>query len=152
MRQRLTLSSVSFALMVTLALAVATYIPYREAGSQKESALARGLTAQSELLRSQQPHLLDRSVLLAVESLRRRVTLEGNLALQRGLALLPKRLSTMSVEQKFGRISVSPDGKWVAGWTRAYGEGSRKVWLWETGTGRLAMSLPEEMTVPPGGL
>ena len=45
-RQRLTLSSVSFALVVTLALAVATYFLYREAGSQKESALARGLTAQ----------------------------------------------------------------------------------------------------------
>jgi WD40 repeat protein len=145
-RQRLTLSSVSFALVVTLALAVATYFLYREAGNQKESALARGLTAQSELLRSQQPHLLDRSVLLAVESLRRRVSLEGNLALQRGLALLPKRLATMSVEQKFGQISVSPDGKWVAGWTRAYGEGSGKVWLWEAETGRLAMSLPEEKT------
>jgi WD40 repeat protein len=147
-RQRLTLSSVSFALVVTLALAVATYFLYREAGSQKESALARGLTAQSELLRSQQPHLLDRSVLLAVESLRRRITLEGNLALQRGLALLPKRLSTMSVEQKFGRISVSPDGKWVAGWTSFEDEerGPGKAWLWEAETGRLAASLPEEKT------
>jgi WD40 repeat protein len=143
-RQRLTLGAVSFALVVAVSLALAAFYQYREARSQKESALARQLTAQSELLRSQQPHLIDRSVLLAVESLRRRATLEGSLALQRGLELLAKPVNVMAGETKMRDLTISPDGKWVAGWTEPDdkdipGQG----WIWETATGRRAASLPQ---------
>jgi WD40 repeat protein len=150
-RQRLTLGAVSFALLVAVSLALAAFYQYREARSQKETALARGLAAQSELLRSQQPHLLNRSVLLAVESLRRRPSLEGSLALQRGLALLSRRFATMSMpENEFaGEITLSPDGRWLVGWKHAGFGVSRdpapgKVRLWDAETGRLMNSLQLE--------
>src|SRR6266581_7193715 len=43
----------------------------QEAERQRRIALARQLTAQAELLRGQQGHLLQRSVLLAIEALQR---------------------------------------------------------------------------------
>ena len=149
-RQRVILGAVSMALVVAVGLAVAAFYQYRVAQDQKELALARQLTAQSELLRSQQPYLLNRSVLLAVESIHRRATLEASLALQRGLALLPKRLATMQVERELSQIIVSPDGVWLAGWDSGGFNADRtalrpgKVWLWETETGRLVTSLPQE--------
>jgi WD40 repeat protein len=54
-----------------------------------QRALARQLAAQSELLRGQSARELETSVLLATESLRREVSLEGLQVLQKGLALLP---------------------------------------------------------------
>jgi WD40 repeat protein len=146
-RQRLTLGAVSFALVVAVSLALAAFYQYREARSQKESALARGLAAQSELLRSQQHHLLGRSVLLAVESLRRRRTLEGSLALQRGLALLPKRLASLKREKEWHQTAISPDGALLAGWTESIdNKAPRRLWIWETKSGHLVTSLPEVET------
>ena len=48
-----------------------------EAERQRRIALARQLTAQAELLRGQQGHLLQRSVLLAIEALQRSPSLLG---------------------------------------------------------------------------
>jgi WD40 repeat protein len=142
-RQRLALGTVSLALLVSVSLGLAAFTQYREAQSQKETALARGLTAQSELLRTQQPHLIDRSVLLALESLRRRPTLEGSLALQRGLALLAKPSASLPGEKEWQRTIISPDGARLAGWTDlAANDGPSRLWVWETESGRLLTSLP----------
>jgi WD40 repeat protein len=146
-RQRLVLGAVSLALLVAVSLGLAAFYQYREAKSQKESALARGLTAQSELLRSQQPHLIDRSVLLALESLRRRPTLEGSLALQRGLALLPKQLASLKGEKACHRTAISPDGALMAAWTDLVADDEQsRLWVWETESGRLLISLPQTET------
>jgi hypothetical protein len=105
------------------------------------------LTAQSELLRTQQPHLIDRSLLLALESLRRRPTLEGSLALQRGLALLPKRLASLPGEKEWQRTIISPDGALLAGWTENLDKNDpRRLWVWDTESSRLLTSLPEVET------
>src|SRR5581483_4243635 len=54
------------------------------------TALARQLAAQAELMRQQRAALLPQSILLAVESLRRRPSSEAYLALLSGLLILPK--------------------------------------------------------------
>ena len=58
--------------------------------SQANIALARQLAAQAEVIGSERPDLLQRRVLLAVESLKRYPTLEADQHLRQGLPLLPR--------------------------------------------------------------
>lgn len=62
----------------------------QEAERQRRIAVAGKLAAESELTRTQSAELLERSVLLAVESLRRWPSAEADLAVRRGLGLLPQ--------------------------------------------------------------
>jgi WD40 repeat protein/tRNA A-37 threonylcarbamoyl transferase component Bud32 len=87
---------------------------YEEAERQRQIAVARRLAAQSDLLRDQQPALLERSVLLAVESMRRLPLLENDQALRQGLALLPKTLVTLLHQGQVCTVAFSPDGRYLA--------------------------------------
>jgi WD40 repeat protein len=93
-----------------------------QAEQQRNIALARQLGAQSNLLRQQDPHLLQLSTLLGVESLNHYPTLEGDTALRADLAILPKLefKSRIAPAGNAGEGSVgisslafSPDGKWL---------------------------------------
>ncbi|MBZ8180312.1 nSTAND1 domain-containing NTPase [Oscillatoria salina] len=87
-----------------------------EAQQQKQIALAHQLAVQAEMLRRTSSDLLVRSVLLAVESLRRYPTLEGAQTLRRGLALLPRPVASMQ-ENQFEWVlaaAFSGDGNYLA--------------------------------------
>jgi WD40 repeat protein len=136
-RQRLILGAVSFAMVVALILAgLATY-QWNVAVEQRNLALARQLGSQAELLRQQEPGLFQTSVLLAIESLKRVPTLQGDKALRLDLAILPEPVARMHIyprningsEQQISAIAFSPNGKWLAA-----GSLGEVVTLWDTDT------------------
>ena len=100
---------------------------YEETEEQRKIALARQLTAQSELLRNQQPHLLERSVLLAVESVKRYHSVETDQVLRQGLSLLARPIVNFSHEDKITVTAkaFSPDGNLLA---VHQGEDTIQIW------------------------
>jgi WD40 repeat protein len=102
-----------------------------EAERQQQIALARQLAAQAELVRNQRADLLPRSVLLAVESMRRFPSLEGDQVLRPGLAILPRPLVRLVHEGDIRTLVFSPDGQWLA-----TGSADRTAHVWDVATGR----------------
>ena len=66
-----------------------------EAVRQRGIALARQLAAQAEVARTQYPLRLQRSVLLAVEALKRYPSVEAGYALRQGISLLPRPVAEL---------------------------------------------------------
>jgi WD40 repeat protein len=131
-RQRITLGAVSVSLVITVALAVLAWFKRNEAVSQANIALARQLAAQAEVIRSERPDLLQRSVLLAVESLKRYPTLEADQLLRQGLPLLPRAVGRpMKHHGPVQAVAFSPNGTHLA---TASWDGTAGVW--EAATGR----------------
>lgn len=112
----------------------------REAEAQRQIALARQLVVQSELLLAQDPNLLERSALLAVESLRRSFTFEGDRSLREALSLLPRLVVHRSIfvpssgytGKDITNIAFSPDGRWLAA-----GSLSTAIDVWDTSEWRV---------------
>jgi WD40 repeat protein len=77
-------------------------------------ALARQLAAQAELVMNQDPSFLERGTLLALESLRRHPTLEGDQALRRGLETLPRPRARIRLDGRILGLAFSPDGSLLA--------------------------------------
>ena len=144
-RQRITLGAVTFGAFVAIVLAIVAWSQRNEAITQRkladerrtqaeresQIALARQLAAQSELLRNQQADLLPRSVLLAVEAMRRFPCVEANLALRAGLSLLPRRIAQLEHDGKVRSVAITSDGKYVAS-----GSEDRTARVWEVTTGK----------------
>jgi WD40 repeat protein len=111
---------------------------------QRRIALARQLAAQAELLRNEQPHLLERSVLLAVESMGRLPSVDAARPLVHGSALLPRRAALMLHEDAVCALAFSPEGKYLAtasgSVTKAddsqMAPGGDSARLWEVASGR----------------
>jgi WD40 repeat protein len=136
-RQRITLGAVTFGLVIALVLAVLAWFQRNEAVSQANIALARQLAAQGEVVRSERPDLLQRTVLLAVESLKRYPTLEADQLLRQGLPLLPRAVGQrMKHGGPVQAVAFSPDGVHLA---TASWDGTAGVW--EAATGRQAFTL-----------
>ncbi len=78
--------------------------------------LARQLAAQSQVLIDKQGVLLEVGALLAVESMRRHPTLEGDRALRKALWLLPKEVARMdpAAGSDYRACAFSPDGRVIA--------------------------------------
>ncbi|MCG7863448.1 MAG: WD40 repeat domain-containing protein [Candidatus Thiodiazotropha endolucinida] len=93
-------------------------------------ALARQLAAQAELF-IQTPGQLQRGVLLAVESLQRAPTAEGDRALRRGLSILPRPLAEIGPFNGIEDWALSNDGRWVAVAVKG-GE----IGIWDVQTGK----------------
>jgi WD40 repeat protein len=143
-RQRITLGAVTFGALVAIVLAIVAWSQRNEAiverrladerrvQAERESqiALARQLTAQSELLRNQEANLLSRSVLLAVEAMRRFPCVEADLALRAGLSLLPRRIAQLEHEADVRSVAITSDGKYVASGSK---DGTALVWEATTG-------------------
>jgi hypothetical protein len=87
---------------------------YERSEKQGRLAQARQLAAQSELERGQNGESLIRSTLLAVESMGRQRTREGDLALRRGLELLRQELACLSHENAVSAVKFSSSGQVLA--------------------------------------
>ncbi|MFQ5795402.1 MAG: AAA family ATPase, partial [Candidatus Bipolaricaulia bacterium] len=111
----------------------------QEAEQQRQLALARQLSAQAESVRVQHAALLPRSVLLAVESLRRTPTLKGNQVLSHNLSLIPP--PRMTHEDSVGAVAFSPDER------RVVSGGGTTARVWETETGRELSHMTHQDTV-----
>src|SRR5882724_4729794 len=136
-RQRITLGAVTFGFVVAIVLAVLAWFQRNEAVSQANIALARQLAAQAEVLESEHPNLLQRRVLLAVESLKRYPTLEADQILRQGVPLLPHAVGQpMKHQGPVQAVAFSPDGVHLA---TASWDGTAGVW--ETATGRQVFTL-----------
>ena len=129
-RRRRILAGLAIGLAITTVLAAFAGVQWLEAKEQGQAALARQLASQSEMVRDQQ---LTRSVLLAVESMRRDPCLEGDLALRRGLDLLPRIIAIMRHDGSvymmedgwMGQIVFSPNGAKLA---ITSSDGTARIW------------------------
>ncbi len=79
-----------------------------------DRALTRHLVSQAELIRTQQPSLLERSVLIALEALRRAPSAEAMMALRLGLELLPVPEGMIDCGEQATQFVFSSDGNYVA--------------------------------------
>ena len=113
----------------SLALAGLAYNQMLEANDRKEEALARSLASQSEQMRGVTGSLTE-SVLLAVESLRHKETLEGNISLRRSIDLLPRCMAKLQHNGSVGSAVFSPDGQKLA---TACDDKTARIWNAQTG-------------------
>ena len=117
LRRRITFSLVT-GLVVTLILASVAGVFWKRAKNQLEITIASKMATQAELVRLQSPDLIERSVLLAAESLRRSPSLEGDQVLRRGIKQLPRIIATEKIEFPVMDIALSYDDDFlvIAGW------------------------------------
>ena len=87
---------------------------WRRASDEAQNVLARQLAAQAELAMRESPNLQDRSLLLAVESVRRGPSFEGSQALRAALNGLAKPRARFPIKGEVGAIMFSPDGQLLA--------------------------------------
>ena len=114
----------------------------QEAQRQQQMALARGLAAQAELLRNQYPELVERSVLLAIESLQRFQTPEADWTLRQGGAQLRRRLATLAHNGYVRAVAFSRDGRLLATASGDYTAG-----IWEVASSRRLATLAHNAAV-----
>jgi len=119
----------SFIAIIALVFAGVAYQQKEQADEKKEEALARSLASQSEQMRGVTGSLTE-SALLAVESLRHKETLEGNVALRRSIDLLPRFMTKLQHDTSVYVVAFSPDGGKLA---TASGDRSARLWYVETG-------------------
>ena len=113
-RLRVVTVSVALALVVALLLAWLADYQRRQAEAARRRGLARQLAAQSELVRRPSGEPLTVSALLASESLKQYSSVEGDLALRRALALLPRPPLFVGRQPNAADLTLSPDGRWLA--------------------------------------
>ncbi len=99
----------------------------KEAVRLQEQSLARQLAAQATLLRRQQADLIERSSLLAVESLKREPTLAGVQVLQDNLSLLRKKTFELRHFAPVLDLAFDVDGSHLATVTAAAGKGGLRL-------------------------
>jgi WD40 repeat protein len=133
-RLQITLAGVAGMLALAIVLGVVAWLQRGEAVRQSNAALARELSAQADLVRSEDASLLPTSVLLGVEGVERarEQSAESVLPLQLGLALLPRRHASVRLPAAVGDVAVDPTGRRMIVGTRA-GE----VQVRDARTGRL---------------
>jgi hypothetical protein len=117
---------------LSVPLAWIAWTNWQRADQFKEIALARGLLAQAELLRSTSPNLVDVSALLAIESLQRdRKRLEGVQVLRKDLPLLRTIVSSHRHTAAVSAVGFNPDGRQVIS-----ASADSLVVVWDAKTGR----------------
>ena len=114
----------------------------KRAEELRKDTFVRKLAAQAELARNQQANFLQRSVLLAVESMRRSPSLEGDQALRRGLALLAHPVAAVSHEDNVYSVALSRDGRYLA--TASWDKTAR---VWDATTGEPIARMSHEAAV-----
>ncbi len=81
---------------------------------QAQIALARQLAAQAQQLMVSQPAQLSRTLLLAMESLRRYPERAANQVTAETLILLPREVTRVMHSAAVNAVAFSPDGQWIA--------------------------------------
>ena len=139
-RRRIIQGVVIFSIF-SLALAGLAYDKMLEANDRKEEALARSLASQSEQMRDVTGSFTE-SVLLAVESLRHKETLEGNIALRRSIDLLPRCMAKLQHNGSVYEVAFSPDGSRLA-----TGSDDSTARIWDAETGKELQRLEHDSSV-----
>jgi WD40 repeat protein len=99
--------------LLSVLVALAGFFWFQER-KQANVALARQLAAQAQLVTTEQPSWLERAALLAIESMRRHPSLEGDIALRDSARLLPILLRERNSTEFFRNVAVSPDQNIIA--------------------------------------
>jgi WD40 repeat protein len=113
----------------------------KEAEQQQQIAVARQVAAQGALANTQQADLLQQSVLLGLEAVRRFPSPETEQGLRERVALLPKPVMELRADGMVWAVAMSPDGKHLA----AGGGYSARVW--EIASGREIATLTHDSIV-----
>lgn len=137
-RRRITVASVVAAAFF-LVLASLFYSQRRNAERNQQIAHFRQVAFQADAMRTQNPELLERSVLLVLEVLRQSPFLEAEQSLRRGFRLLPRLVKQVTDGGGISDLSFSPNGQFFATVSK---DGTAKVW--ETATGKQISSMPHK--------
>jgi WD40 repeat protein len=113
-----------------------------ESERQRQIALGRNLAAQAELLQTKYHHLTERSVLLAIESIRRYPSPEANQALRQGIESLRRRIVQLPHDAAVIGVAFSPDGRYLATACKDFNVG-----IWEIPSGRRLATLTHQDNV-----
>ena len=150
-RRRIT-AGVTGSVILALSSALVFALTSRhQAVERGEIALARQLAVQSEVLRVANPHLLDRSALLAVEAARRTSGLEVDRSLRAAVGLLPDLSFEYTTDKPIQSVALSAGGNLAAA-----GGDDGVVRLWDRSSGketaRVENGAPvESLVITPDG-
>lgn len=127
-RQRITLGAVTFGLVIALVLAVLAFYQRNLAEERRRLARARELATEARLEVSSPEDGLQRSTLLAVESLNSAWTLDGFIACVHAISRLPRRPHVRAAhDDRVLALAFNVDGRWLAS------EGANgKIVIWDT--------------------
>jgi WD40 repeat protein len=114
-RRRVLIGAITSGLAIAAVLAVLASLQRSEKERQRQIALGRQLVTQAELIFDQQPHLFERSIALAAESMARAPSLEAQQILQRGLDLLVTPIVTIQHASGVGALAFSANGQRLVG-------------------------------------
>ena len=87
---------------------------WRQAVNQRTIAVARQLAAQAELTRTSAPDAIERTVLLATESLKRAPSLEADLVIRPTMALLARPIAAISYGEQLAGVAFTRELQHVA--------------------------------------
>ncbi|HVD94821.1 MAG TPA: TIR domain-containing protein [Candidatus Limnocylindria bacterium] len=153
-RQRITLGAVTFGLIVSIILAVIAFYQRNIAEDRRRVAQARQLEAQARVALDSSGEGLQKSALLAVESLKSAWTADGYIACARALSILPRRPKLRPAHQtKVLALALSTDGRLLASLDDV---GTVVVWDQDKEVARLKPKNPEhelygDLTLSPDG-
>ena len=113
-RRRTVISLVTSVLVVLSAALIWALISRREAIRERNTALARQLAAQAEIMMGQEPYLMERAGLLGAESLRRLQTPEADQIVRSAIGLLPPLVVDAQYPGPVLAAALSPKGDYLA--------------------------------------
>ncbi|GHP00550.1 hypothetical protein KSF_105970 [Reticulibacter mediterranei] len=106
---------------------------------QRRELVSRQLAVQAEVVQHQKTHMLQRSMLLAMEAMLHFPCLEADQALRSRLALFPRPVGYLQHSGEVQALTFSPDGRFIA-------TGSRdcRARVWKVSTGRVMTFVTHE--------
>ncbi len=131
-RQRITLTGVTIALVVSVALGITAYFQRQEAIKQANVALSKQLAAQSQSIRSTRNSKQLTALLLAVQSYKISQSSDALAELVNNTSLAAPMVGRVSHKDRVTAIAISSDGKNALSGDRAGGS-----MLWETASGNI---------------
>ncbi len=128
--------------LMSVVSAFLAYINWQLAEEQRTLAEAQKLAAQADLVFTESDSYLERSALLAIESMTHLHLFENDSALRQVLSLLPKLIAHLPHEAAVRAVIFSPDGRYLA-----TGSVDKTARVFEAVTGKELARLPHENEV-----
>jgi WD40 repeat protein len=113
-RRRTVVSIVTGVITALSAALVFALISRSTAVRERNTALARQLAAEAQVLTAREPYLLERAALLGAESLHRLPTPEGEQVVREAIGLLPRVAADFPYAANVTTAALSPDGAYAA--------------------------------------